>query len=1175
MTPSTINRRASVSGFGIKSSVSVLALATSLAVSTPTFAQDKSFDIDPGPAAATLNQLAEQADVSVVYSFDVVDGITTNEVEGSFEVFEALEMLVEGTGLTVVNGTGGAYAVRLAEFEGQDTNAPVQTAQLDPEVEVPVVKIEPVAVTGTVIAEGSEANLKGAQVEIVETGQTTATDDLGRFRFSSIVPGDYTLRITFLGRNPIIAMVKVGAQDFRQTFVMSNEWQGDMITVYGTRSARAQSLNLERTAENSSTVLAADLLGNFNGTTISEALRRAPGVAFQQDADTGDGTNIILRGLSPDFNTVQFNGVELPEGTGVGRSASLNNILADSIEKVTISKTLLPNQDSSGTGGLVEIETKSPLDRSKRFAQFSVEGAWREKDFSEGLLATSLVSGIFGKSDNIGLGASLQYRDRSAQTLTAGNSLLFGAYLPLDALGGTSYSLGGNPSVPPGNAFPYESSPGANDVYASSLSSSHQNVDITDLALGLSGAFQIHDHTSFRLDYQHLENTRSTARARYSLTPSGGYLPRPVVALGGEVRPALRTPSTVRIRPSYTLDNDVETITDIFTFRGETNLQKWNFGYNLSYTEGSTKTPESFALVVANGRRGLRLPDGAISPEAVDIVEQIPISLFRPIISDNDSPPIPLFSSTGLALVNDPSGYLPGFGAALLPTGENSRWAGGLSTKYDVSSSTIRYIEVGFDFELSEFSNQLQSKSISGAPGVTLADLGVPFDRGIYDEIGVEAGLLAPSIGAIRDLFSNLDGFSESGLLNVQPISSQSNLIGAGTEETELSPYIQSRLEFGDLELVGGFRFPFVETAATAFQGPTFTSLTGGRDLQWQEDNTFLVTQKASQSEVLPRFLFNYRPNENTVFRLGYHLTLARPRIQDLNDTVQVNLDLRPVFGANRDQARLRIQEGNEELEPARTDNFDVSFERYFSDIGVIKVSGFYKSIENLIELNFNEGTEFLDGVILPDFTSADGFPVGYDITQEAQSGRLLVERTRPVNNPGKAHIWGVELAAERKLNFLPAFWNDFGVYANYVFTDSSKDQPINFFDTTTFERFDIIAENVRFNQQPEHSGTIGVTYQNESLDANLFYTFQSDRQTSFAFNGLSSFVDAVDSLDFRIVYSPERFKGSYRLAFEVTDILKDAYDPGITTSRTDSRYVTSRSYFGGREFRIGLTATF
>src|SRR3546814_11174066 len=93
------------------------------------------------------------------------------------------------------------------------------------------------------------------------------------------------------------------------------------IVVFGSRSARANALNLQRTAENSSDVVSVDDLGNFTGTTISEALRRVPGVSFQRDGLTGDGTNIMIRGLDPDMNAVKLNGLNLPVGNGVGRPA--------------------------------------------------------------------------------------------------------------------------------------------------------------------------------------------------------------------------------------------------------------------------------------------------------------------------------------------------------------------------------------------------------------------------------------------------------------------------------------------------------------------------------------------------------------------------------------------------------------------------------------------------------------------------------------------------------------------------------------------------------------------------------------------------------------------------------------------------------------------------------------
>ena len=106
------------------------------------------------------------------------------------------------------------------------------------------------------------ANLKGALVEIVETGQTTATDDLGRFRFPSVRAGGYTLRISYLGfADSLTRITVVGGRDLRRDFALRGGTEMEELVVYGTRSARALALNRERASENVSTVLSADLLG--------------------------------------------------------------------------------------------------------------------------------------------------------------------------------------------------------------------------------------------------------------------------------------------------------------------------------------------------------------------------------------------------------------------------------------------------------------------------------------------------------------------------------------------------------------------------------------------------------------------------------------------------------------------------------------------------------------------------------------------------------------------------------------------------------------------------------------------------------------------------------------------------------------------------------------------------
>ena len=103
---------------------------------------------------------------------------------------------------------------------------------------------------------------------------------------------------------------------------------------------------------------------------------------------------------------------DLPDNTGVGRSPDIGGILTDSIDSITINKTLLPSQDSNGVGGLIEIETKSPLDRPRRFASLGYERTEHGSDFGNEQFFNGTLSGRFGESDDFGVSVSVQFRDQ-------------------------------------------------------------------------------------------------------------------------------------------------------------------------------------------------------------------------------------------------------------------------------------------------------------------------------------------------------------------------------------------------------------------------------------------------------------------------------------------------------------------------------------------------------------------------------------------------------------------------------------------------------------------------------------------------------------------------------------------------------------------------------------------
>ena len=280
------------------------------------YAQEATYQIDipaqsMGDALRALGKATKQ---NIVFSGSVVKGKRSAAVRGRMSASDALSQMLAGSGLKTSRGSGGGLVV-------MSGNADAAPARAEAPETIATGSVS--ANASTIVDARTGAALKGALVEIVETGEKTSTGNLGEFRFPGRT-GSYNLRISYLGYPQYEQFVELKDGRASAGILLSDGGPTAEIIVYGTRSARAQSLNQERTAPNVSTVISSDLLGRFEGTTISEALRSASGVAFQPDTQTGDGTNIMVRGLGSDFNTVTLNGLRLPVGderAGGGRRA--------------------------------------------------------------------------------------------------------------------------------------------------------------------------------------------------------------------------------------------------------------------------------------------------------------------------------------------------------------------------------------------------------------------------------------------------------------------------------------------------------------------------------------------------------------------------------------------------------------------------------------------------------------------------------------------------------------------------------------------------------------------------------------------------------------------------------------------------------------------------------------
>ena len=1149
-----------------------------------------------------LKALARQVDVQLLFPFDLVRTLNANPVKGRYTLAQALAILLEGTGLAGdLTGSGvitisrvtsvSAPEARVGEVVNTNKKAglgamlaaafSVGAGAQDVDT-LTEAEIEMSIVMGKVTDARTGANLRGAKVTIEETGQWASTNDLGEFRLVNVPTGSATLTVSFLGYAGQSTVVGVRGDSVSQDFALRGGDEIEEIVVFGQRSARAIALNQERTASNFQTVIASDFLGQFNGTTISDALRVAPGVAFELNPETGEGDNISVRGLPSGFNQVTLNGVRVNNDFGF-RESNLSNILTESVESVTINKTLLPSQDGTGTGALVEIETKSPLDRGRRFAQFTAEHTERGDEFGTERLYGGTISGTFGARSDFGASLSAQFRTIDIKRLGHAPNLAYGQYLPS---GISNISQINDPTL----AFPFE--PGISEAYPLLVRNSSADFDSENLSVTASFEKQFGRHTNWRLDYTASRVTTTSLTRDLTVDPSETYRSTPIAELGGEERFALITqrPSDASVAPDELLISvgqlvsyrpDREADTDTISFHGDTSMRQWSFDYGVGYSKLDTVTETfDFGIQLLNDLNLRSIRETDVDPSVWNnrVNDRI-ISIFNPILPGRDPGFIaPAFTQSFYDRINDPANFrLSGsrlFGNLINTAkilNDNERLSGELSARFTSKNDWLDYIEFGFFTEDYSLANRPATDTrvrYTTLDGLSVADIGLDFGGGILSAAGLGTnGFDIVTEGSVAALQRNVESLSTSGLLARQEFSINPSELDAETIEAELAAYIEFKLDWKNLELIGGFRYVDVTVDSRFFSQPTIISAAGIPLFELQDELAGILETSASQSDILPRFLLNYRYSDNLIFRGGYYTTVARPEALALSERQRVDLILLPFFGPTFNQPLLSVSQGNPDLRPSYADNYDASVEWYSDDIGVIKFSAFYNKIKDpFTNLAREAGLE-----LLPEDLTLPNDPIFTNLPDN-----IFVQVSQPSNSDNDVTTWGAELSIERNFVDLSGIYSGLGILGSLTYADSEQ---IEQFNVTTDEG-DLVEIKTRVPGAPKWAGVAAITYNNFGIDSSLAYTWQGRSLVKVDEFGLDEFESEYDRLDFRAAYNGEWRGHRFTIYFKGNDLLRGSGDPGVVTEFGGERgapvykNIDSR-YFGGRSFALGGSFTF
>ena len=751
-------------------------------------------------------------------------------------------------------------------------------------------------------------------------------------------------------------------------------------------------------------------------------------------------------------------------------------------------------------------------------------------------------------------------------------------------------SVNTNPfAISPLTQFPFES--GVDEVYPININTGNSRIEVETKAGTLAGQWQPFVHTDLRLSYTRTER-KSESFSRFArFSADGWYIPVPINDLGGEVRGAWVWEDALTVfglSPGLLggifqeIDsNEINDVTDVLSFQGETNLGPWDFNYRISRSTGERDALDRGWSFSATGNvPGFNFFDftaDQLDPDVfANLVGGRAVSAFAPVRPGDSGLQLPLLSSAGFDLLSDPASYSVGPFSSISERstpGENTRESFALSTRRSFLQSPLQYLEAGLEYEASRFDfvsgDTTIYRSADGSP-ISLSQLGIDVFRGDnLSAIGLSDGFLTPTAEDLERLFRSLGDLSSgSDALLERRILSSVGIADPGTftDEEELALYLQGRVDLGDFEIIGGLRYSRVDVEARTLTTPSLTLEDGTSPPDFSEQFRALVDNEGTQTSLLPRVAINWRPSDNFIVRGGYFQSVARPRIRDLSARQVPSLDLRPQFGINGDQPQLLLNQGNPDLKPSVTHSFDLSAAVYDENAGIIELSLFYKNIEDFIEFTSNATSDSLDGVVLPDDPRFQNLP-----------DNIFIRVTKPTNNDEAAEIYGVEVSAERQFVQLPGIWSGLGVFANYTYSESEKFFVFNnVLDPISNEFIDVEISGIPFDQSPKHSGTVALTYNQYGIDASIAYSAQSERLQFFQGYGLSRYNDEDDTLDLRIEYQFDAWNGTWRVFVAGQDLLKGSEDPDTLTYIGDSaKYYTSGTFFGGRTFIAGLSVTF
>lgn len=346
------------------------------------------------------------------------------------------------------------------------------------------------------------------------------------------------------------------------------------------------------------------------------------------------------------------------------------------------------------------------------------------------------------------------------------------------------------------------------------------------------------------------------------------------------------------------------------------------------------------------------------------------------------------------------------------------------------------------------------------------------------------------------------------------------------TDMDELNYFIQANFEIGQLS--GNLGVRVVETDLTVKQNIAGDQKPYGNT---NIDVGDLVT-KRDYTDVLPSLNLAYRLTDELILRFAYAENMTPLNLNQYGDGLTLNYTLDTNEGSPT-QGQFIVSggslAGNPELDPWRSENFDLSLEWYVGEASMLGAALFRVEV--------------------------DSFTEQATVTMEQPDADGVIRRAVPINTlvQGKGgSLEGAELSAKIAFgDFMDGFIGYFGFDTNYTYSPSEGSGR------------DIFGEKNLFLDNSEHQFNLAAWYQDDRFQARIAYNYRSERlagQNGGAWGALSlyqkeaAYVDISASYDVSdtvtVYLNGSNITGEYEeyyLGFEDQYAFQNYYEPRYT----------------------------